>query len=754
MASPSNFAVHSGKTLPPFRWAGQALLILSTACALPGCTLVTFEPVALFDQDGDGVVAGEDCNDQDASQGAQYIDHDGDGYGTGSPLAGCSEPDSSSYASRGDDCDDAVDSIYPGAQEVDNGKDDDCSGSTEQCDDNDPATSPTGNEICDGKDNDCDGETDPGFDGDDDGYLSAQDCPTLENTDCDDADAAFHPDAPELCDGVDNDCDEEIDEGSADQDQDGWRLCEGDCDDNNDAVNPGIQETCNDLDENCSGGDGDYFVSTADTADGDLIQDVLKRAANKCSVVVAPGDWPGPIDFLGKSIHLRPLKSAVPGDTRLVGGKEGPIVIFQSREPRTSILGGFTLLDGTGVRRLGSVYAGAVMIDGASPTLQNNLFTGNRADFGGAIYATDGGPELIQNTFASNSGGVQGTAVMLDDCSGAIVQDNLFEGNQGILSTGAVAIISSQNIDMTGNIFRNNSAQYGAALSLYDGATSVNISSNEFEQNEAVYGGAIYAIYNDGSLITDNLFEGNAADYGGAYYLEGSSNGRSLLHLTHNSFFNNSALLDGGAIFVKGTGGLIALNTLRGNETTHSSDGRGGALFLVSTSVEVSNNLLQENSASQGGALFLDEASAQVRLINNTLVKNSATVSGGGIFLTSDTPSILNNLITFASSGAGIYFASPQTAVGANIQYNDFFGNAEGVTNAQDVISLLDNLNEDPLFTDLAGGDFTLSSGSPARDAGNPSSLYTDVDGSRNDMGMTGGPEAGEVGASSSLGER
>lgn len=171
----------------------------------------------------------------------------------------------------------------------------------------------------------------------------------------------------------------------------------------------------------------------------------------------------------------------------------------------------------------------------------------------------------------------------------------------------------------------------------------------------------------------------------------------------------------------------------------------------MNTSVEVSNNLLQENGASFGGGLFLDEGSAQVRLINNTLVKNRATVSGGGLFLTNDTPSILNNLITFASSGVGIYFASPQTAVGGNIQYNDFFGNAEGVTNAPDVISLMDNKTEDPLFTDLEGGDFTLSSGSPARDAGDPSSLYTDVDGSRNDMGMYGGPEAEEVGASSSV---
>ncbi len=94
-------------------------------------------------------------------------------------------------------------------------------------------------------------------------------------TDCNDANAAIHPGAVEVCDGVDNDCDGVVDEGVqtiyyADADGDGYgsntvstNACSspqgyvtinGDCNDNNPAVNPGVTEICgNIIDDNCNG---------------------------------------------------------------------------------------------------------------------------------------------------------------------------------------------------------------------------------------------------------------------------------------------------------------------------------------------------------------------------------------------------------------------------------------------------------------------------------------------------------------------
>ncbi len=127
-----------------------------------------------------------------------YADTDGDGYGDSSnSTQACSTP--SGYVSNSTDCDDNDANNYPG-----------------------------NTEVCDGQDNDCDGQVDEGAgntyyaDTDGDGYgdsnNSTQACSTpsgyvSNSTDCDDNDANNYPGNTEVCDGQDNDCDGQVDEG-------------------------------------------------------------------------------------------------------------------------------------------------------------------------------------------------------------------------------------------------------------------------------------------------------------------------------------------------------------------------------------------------------------------------------------------------------------------------------------------------------------------------------------------------------------
>jgi len=76
------------------------------------------------------------------------------------------------------------------------------------CDDAEATTSPDGTETCDGVDNDCDDAVDDTVDADGDGSYACYDC--------DDADATIYPGASERCDGLDDDCDDEIDEDPID----------------------------------------------------------------------------------------------------------------------------------------------------------------------------------------------------------------------------------------------------------------------------------------------------------------------------------------------------------------------------------------------------------------------------------------------------------------------------------------------------------------------------------------------------------
>ncbi len=92
-------------------------------------------------------------------------------------------------------------------------------------------------------------------DNDGDGYDS--------DIDCDDTDATVYPGAPELCDGKDNDCDLQIDEGlSTDADGDGHYTLSScasphdDCDDTDPTIYPGATEICGDgIDQDCDGSD-------------------------------------------------------------------------------------------------------------------------------------------------------------------------------------------------------------------------------------------------------------------------------------------------------------------------------------------------------------------------------------------------------------------------------------------------------------------------------------------------------------------
>ena len=121
------------------------------------------------------------------------------------------------------------------------------------CDDDNALVNSAATEVCDGADNDCDGVlfTDPVTNLGEDDFD--QDGDPECATDCDDLNPLVYGGAPELCDQLDNDCDNVIPANeSTDLDVDGAVECD-DCNDGDPTIFPGAIEACDGIDQNCDG---------------------------------------------------------------------------------------------------------------------------------------------------------------------------------------------------------------------------------------------------------------------------------------------------------------------------------------------------------------------------------------------------------------------------------------------------------------------------------------------------------------------
>ena len=223
---------------------------LTALLLLAGCA--TYD-TTLGAQKGDDTALAED----DCTASTWYADADGDGWGGPTSLESCEAPDSSGWVQQPGDCDDA-----------------------------DAAVSPDGSEVCNTVDDDCNGIVDDDaadqgtwfVDGDGDGFGAAdsprsaceQPAGTVEDaTDCDDGAADVNPDGIEVCNGVDDDCNGEIDDGATDPSR--W-YADTDGDGHGD---PDVSvESCDapsgyvSLDDDCDDGDGSTWESCDDPTSG------------------------------------------------------------------------------------------------------------------------------------------------------------------------------------------------------------------------------------------------------------------------------------------------------------------------------------------------------------------------------------------------------------------------------------------------------------------------------------------------------
>ncbi len=340
----------------------------------------------------------------------------------------------------------------------------------------------------------------------------------------------------------------------------------------------------------------------------------------------------------------------------------------------------------------GGVTGGGAHITGGNVTLTNNIFTNNSATNtadaatggGVTVTATAGDITLTNNTFNSNS------------ASGGSAQGG-----------GSRVAAIAGTVTLTNNIFTNNTV------------------TNPFSSQSAVGGGA--DIGGVTVILTDNTFDGNTVSSSSSSGGQGggvSVQSGGTVTLTNNAFDNNSVTSTSG-------GGIIF---------------GGGAYVNVPGNIGLTNNTFTNNSADNssglaaGGGAFV-QPGGNVTLTNNTFTLNSTSASGvepffngdgGGLFALGfvDTSiiNIYNNIVfgNIAVTGSGddiyVFDDGEGNSIGSflnlfNNDFTDFFSFC--IIPCVPNITMVDNIDADPLFVNAPNGDVHIQTGSPAIDAGN-----------------------------------
>ena len=620
----------------------------------------------------------------------------------------------------------------------------------------------------------CDVDRSPLFDQDGDGILQGMDCSDHDDSlgsryldrdgdgygdeeqgplagcdqtdgwaerggDCNDADAAVHPGAAEVCDGKDNNCNGEADgedelthttfypdgdgDGygnnvdpmtSCDESIDGYVSNDGDCDDGNASVHPGAIEVCNGIDDNCNGeadgkdelthttfypdGDGDGYgvnassiVSCDESLDGYVSNDddcddgnaaIHPGAQERCNQIDddCDGEVPGDeIDNDGDSL------AECEGDCDDGDASIHPLIVDSKSQGE--------LPDGSS----GSPY----------PDIQSALEALNNPDQACRVIVVEDGDydehlDIEADDMVLRSLNGSGTTTLSGDVTSSLLR---IVGRSGVEVQGFRLVFDDDGSASAPCLYLSGSSDISLNDLFLDGCT---------RGDDDSYGGGMEIEDSHGVEVLHTVFSGCRADY-------------------------------------------------------------GGGMSVRSSAVTIMNSIFRANQADKGGGLSAygngDDA-AEVSLVNCTFVDNEATEGS-----TPDSPSPYpGNAVYFVNLSSFTFLNSiasnkdsqeysseifvgevvPYTSLWS-VEYSDLYnpnGTAFGSLSSPSLGLGEGTIEKDPLFVEDSSFlsyeelNLHLAEGSPCIDAGvELSSDYIDPDGSAPDMGAYGGPNAFDDGS-------
>jgi hypothetical protein len=412
--------------------------------------------------------------------------------------------------------------------------------------------------------------------------------------------------------------------------------------------------------------------------DAPTIQAAINLGANGDEIVVSPGTYREAINFNGKSLTLRSTGGAA---ATIIDGENRPVNVITANGSTTVRVEGFTIRGGRW-SGLGETPGGGMLINGATATVVNCVFTSNVSYAGGGIGISNGT---------------------------LTVRDSVFHRNRGFFGSGIAAVGSRVRIE--GSTFTSNGnvnnlgdgTGLGAVRAEGGGLTIINSS---FSQNTGGSGAAV--LTSNAEVLIDGVtaFGNGGTDVRGTLFT-----------------------FDGGAMNFSGGTGVV-----RNSVFTANTASAGSALYFKSgANFTVVNNVFNDNVGGVfGAAIYAGDVTSPL-IVNNTFANNE---NGAVVTRFFSNPTITNNVIWRESFNENDpmesvdVFGNGTGTISYTVLQGRFYIPIPGAG----------NVNAQPVFVDADGADniagtlddnFALASGSPGVDAGNnnavPAGLVTDL---------------------------
>jgi hypothetical protein len=264
------------------------------------------------------------------------------------------------------------------------------------------------------------------------------------------------------------------------------------------------------------------------------IQAAINACADGDTVIVADGTYSGAgnrnIDFLGKAITV---KSQNGPDNCIIDCKNtGRGFYFHNGEDTSSVLEGFTIINGYASGNWSLNGGGGIYCRSSSPMISNCILKRNSATYGGGMFIFSFAKPIITNCiFANNVANNRGGGIYNSDNSDTVITNCIFTGNWAKADHGGGFFNGNQGCPILVHCtFTGNQAEggYGGGVYNFNPHQSfitlancifwLNIGSGRMDEQAQIYGGPIVINYcciqglasigGTGNIGDDPLFAG------------------------------------------------------------------------------------------------------------------------------------------------------------------------------------------------------------------------------------------------------